>query len=181
MKKNPALTALIVVPLLLAGCGGSTTASSAPSPNGSTNAPPAAAAAPADAKAAEPTVGTPFTADMGNGNVAKITILSAKFVDSISTNQFAPKSKNGKFLQLDVLWETEKGTTSSNPMYFDAKDADGRKADIAIFGDGIIGSSPVAVGDKNRGFVNFDVAPGPIKVTVTNPILQPVASLTVSP
>ncbi|QOD05786.1 hypothetical protein [Pseudarthrobacter sp. BIM B-2242] len=176
MKKNLALVALIAVPLL-AGCGGSTT-SSAPAADGS--AAPAAAAA-AEPKAAEPTVGTPFTADMGQGNVAKITIVSAQFVDAVSTNQFAPPAKNGKYLQLDVLWETEKGTTSSNPMYFDAKDAEGRKADLSIAGDGIIGSSPVAVGDKNRGFVNFDVAPGPIKVSITNPILQPVASLTVAP
>lgn len=178
MQKKLALVTLIAVPLL-AGCGGSST-SSAPAADGS--AAPAAAAAPAaEPKAAEPTVGTPFTADMGQGNVAKITIVSATFVDAVSTNQFAPPAKNGKYLQLDVLWETEKGTTSSNPMYFDAKDAEGRKADLSIAGDGIIGSSPVAVGDKNRGFVNFDVAPGPIKISITNPILQPVASLTVTP
>ncbi|QDG89081.1 DUF4352 domain-containing protein [Pseudarthrobacter sp. NIBRBAC000502770] len=176
MKKNLALIALIAVPLL-AGCG-SSTSSSAPAAGGSSAAPAAAAA---ETKAAEPTVGTPFTADMGNGNVAKITIVSAKFVDKVSANQYAPAAKNGKFLQLDVLWETEKGTTSSNPMYFEAKDADGRKADMTIVGDGIIGSSKVAVGDKNRGFVDFDVAPGPIKVTISNPILQPVASLTITP
>jgi hypothetical protein len=179
MKKNLALTALIALPLLLAGCGGSSTAST---PAASGAAAPAAAAPAAEApKAAEPAVGTPFTADMGNGNVAKITIVSATFVDKVSTNAYAPPAKNGKFLQLDVLWETEKGTTSSNPMYFDAKDANGRKADLDMMGDGQIGSSPVAVGDKSRGFVNFDVAPGPIKVTITNPILQPAASLTVAP
>lgn len=177
MKKNLALVALIALPLL-AGCGGAST-SSAPAASG---AAPAAAAPAAEApKAAAPAVGTPFTADMGNGNVAKITIVSATFVDKVSTNQFAPAAKNGKFLQLDVLWETEKGTTSSNPMYFDAKDANGRKANLDMMGDGQIGSSPVAVGDKSRGFVNFDVAPGPIKVTITNPILQPVTSLTVAP
>lgn len=180
MKKNLALVALISLPLL-AGCGGAAS-SSAPAANNS-GAPAAAAApaAPAEAKKAEPTVGKPFTADMGNGNVAKITIVSAKFVDKVSTNQFAPAAKNGKFLQLDVLWETEKGSTSSNPMYFQAKDANGRKADLDMMGEGQIGSSQVAAGDKNRGFVNFDVAPGPIKVTITNPILQPAATLTVKP
>ena len=172
MKKNLALIALIALPLL-AGCGGS--GSAAPAANGST------ATAAAATTAAAPTVGTPFTADMGNGNIAKITIVSAKFVDKSSSNQFAPAAKNGKFLALDVLWETEKGTTSSNPMYFEAKDADGRKADMTIVGDGIIGSGQVAVGDKSRGFVYFDVAPGPIKVTITDPILQPAASLTITP
>lgn len=175
MKKNLALVALIALPLL-AGCGGSSTAA-APAASGA--APAAAAAEPA--KAAEPTVGTPFTADMGSGNVARITIVSAKFVDKISDNTYAPAAKNGKYLQLDVLWETEKGTTSSNPMYFAGKDADGRKADMTIMGDGQIGSGAVAVGDKSRGFVNFDVAPGPIKISVTNPLLQPAASLTVAP
>lgn len=169
MKKNLALIALIALPLL-AGCGASGSAA-----NGST------ATAAAATTAAAPTVGTPFTADMGNGNIAKITIVSAKFVDKSSSNQFAPAAKNGKFLALDVLWETEKGTTSSNPMYFEAKDADGRKADMTIVGDGIIGSGQVAVGDKSRGFVYFDVAPGPIKVTITDPILQPAASLTITP
>ena len=173
MKKNLALVALIALPLL-AGCG-----SAAGTPAAAGNAPAAAAAeAP---KAAEPTVGTPFTADMGNGNIAKITIVSAAFVDKVSDNAYAPPAKNGKFLQLDVLWETEKGSTSSNPMYFDAKDADGRKADMTIMGDGTIGSSPVAVGDKSRGFVNFALAPGPIKVTITNQLLQPAAYLTVAP
>jgi hypothetical protein len=179
MKKNLALVALIALPLL-AGCGGTANSSTPAAGSNGSAAPAAAAAAPAETKA-EPTVGKPFTADMGNGNVAKITIVSAKFVDKVSTNQFAPAPKNGKFLQLDVLWETEKGTTSSNPMYFDAKDANGRKVNLDMMGEGQIGSSQVAAGDKNRGFVNFDVAPGPIKVSITNPILQPVASLTVAP
>lgn len=39
---------------------------------------------------------------------------------------------------------------------------------MTISGEGNIGSSPVAVGDKNRGFANFDVASGPIKVTITS-------------
>lgn len=173
MKKNFALIALIAVPLL-AGCGG---AAGTGSPGYGSSAAPTAA----ETKASEPKVGTPFTADMGGGNVAKITIVSAKFVDSVSTNQFAPKPKNGKFLQLDVLWETEKGTTKANSLYFNAKDADGRKADIQLFGDGNLGSGDVVAGDKMRGFVNYDVAPGPMTVTITNPGLQTVATVKVAP
>ena len=175
MKKNFALIALIAVPLL-AGCG-ATSGASAPAASGAAAAAPAAEAP----KAAEPAVGTPFTADMGSGNVAKITIVSAKFVDAISTQSFAPKPKTGKFLQMDVLWETEKGKTSANFMYFNAKDADGRKADMALFGEGTLGSGEVVAGDKLRGFVSFDVAPGPIAVTVTNPGLQTVATIKVAP
>ncbi len=173
MKKNLALVALVVIPLL-AGCGGggSSAGSSSAGASGETKEAP---------KAVEPTVGTPFTADMGGGNVARITIVSAKFVDSISTNQFAPKPKTGKFLQMDVLWETEKGTTKANPLYFNVKDADGRKADMGLFGDGNLGSGDVVAGDKMRGFVNFDVAPGPVTVTITNPGLQTAATLKVTP
>lgn len=173
MRKTLALVALLAVPLL-AGCGasGGTAAPAGAAP---------AAAAPAEAKAAEPTVGVPFTADMGNGNVAKITVVTAAFVDSISTNQFAPPAKAGKFLQLDVLWETEKGTTSSNFMYFEAKDAEGRKADMALMGDTQLGSGEVVAGDKSRGFVSFDVAPGPITVSITNTMLQSVAKIKIAP
>ncbi|YCH09974.1 DUF4352 domain-containing protein [Arthrobacter sp. alpha11c] len=174
MKKLFALMALIAIPVL-AGCGasGSTT--------GNAGSGSSAASQPAESKAAEPKVGEPFTADMGGGNVAKITIVTAQFVDSVSTNQFAPKPKSGKFLQMDVLWETEKGTTKANFLYFNVKDADGRKADAALFGDGTLGSGDVVAGDKMRGFVNFDVAPGPVTVTITNPILQPVATIKIAP
>jgi hypothetical protein len=41
-----------------------------------------------------------------------------------------PRPKNGTYLLLDVLWETEAGKTSSNPFNFSAKDASGRKADL---------------------------------------------------
>lgn len=178
MKKTLALSALIALPLL-AGCGSSATTAT-PAGDSATVAA-SVAETPAAEQAAEPTVGTPFTADMGNGNVAKITIVSAAFVDAVSENAYAPKPKTGKFLQLDVLWETEKGSTSSNPMYFEVKDADGRKADMELFGDGMLGSGEITAGDKSRGFVNFDVAPGPVTVAVTNPILQKVATVKVAP
>ncbi|MFW0772896.1 hypothetical protein ACLRGI_06975 [Paenarthrobacter nitroguajacolicus] len=169
MKKHLALIALIAAPLL-AGCGGSPSSDTGTPPPGSEQQ-----------NAAEPTVGTPFTADMGGGNVAKITIVTAQFVDTVSANQFAPKPKSGKFLQLDVLWETEKGKTSANPLYFNVKDAEGRKADMQLFGDGTLASGEVIAGDKARGFVNYDVAPGPVTVTVTNPGLQTVATVKITP
>ena len=59
---------------------------------------------------------------MGNGDVAKITIVSAVRTDAVATTAFATAAKNGSYLLLDVLWETETGKTSSNPFYFSAKD-----------------------------------------------------------
>lgn len=142
------------------------------------SAPASAAATPAAAPApAAPTVGKPFTVDVGNGNVARITIVSAVRTDTVSTTAFASPPKNGTYLLLDVLWETEKGTTSSNPLYFTAKDANGRKADISIFADNQLGSGDVLPGDKSRGFIAFDMAPGAATVMITDPMLQEAARI----
>ena len=81
-----------------------------------------------------PSVGTPFSVKMGNGDVAKITIVSAVRTNA-TTTAFATAAKNGTYLLLDVLWETEAGKTSSNPFYFSAKDSNGRKADLNLFAD----------------------------------------------
>ena len=139
--------------------------------------PASSAPAPAPAAPAAPTVGTPFTVDMRNGNVARITIVSAVRTDAVSTTAFASPPKNGTYLLLDVLWETEKGTTSSNPLYFSAKDANGRKADISMFADNQLGSGDVLPGDKSRGFIAFDIAPGAATVMISDPLLQEAARI----
>ena len=118
---------------------------------------------------------------MGNGNTAKITILSATYGPSITTGPFDSPAKNGGYLTLDVLWETEKGETSSNPLYFKAKDADGRAANVELFMDDAIGSGEIPAGDKARGKVAFDIKPGTSTVIITNPILQEVARINVTP
>ncbi|WP_256472332.1 hypothetical protein [Pseudarthrobacter cellobiosi] len=43
---------------------------------------------------------------MHNGNVARITIVSAVRTDTVTTTAFASTPKNGTYLLLDVLWET---------------------------------------------------------------------------
>ena len=145
----------------------------------------AAAAAPAATKAAEAAtgakVGEPFTADMGNGNIARITILSATYGPAASTSSFASPAKNGGYLILDVLWETDKGETSSNPLYFKAKDADGRSANTELIIDDQLGSGEVPAGDKARGKVAFDIKPGTSTVIVTTPLLQEAARVEVTP
>jgi hypothetical protein len=138
-------------------------------------APASSAPAPAPSAPAAPTVGAPFTVDMRNGNVARITIVSAVRTDAVSSTAFATPPKNGTYLLLDVLWETEKGTTSSNPLYFSAKDANGRKADISMFADNQLGSGDVLPGDKSRGFIAFDIAAGPATVMISDPLLQEAA------
>ncbi|UWX96791.1 hypothetical protein N2K95_14290 [Arthrobacter zhaoxinii] len=116
---------------------------------------------------------------MGNGNIARITIVSAEHADTASAQSFAPAAVNGSFLVLDVLWETESGVTSANPLYFNAKDDEGRKGETYLFADNQLGTGEVQVGDKSRGTVVFDIAPGPATVTVTDPLLQEAARIQV--
>ncbi|HEY8753578.1 MAG TPA: hypothetical protein VIM40_08030 [Arthrobacter sp.] len=124
-----------------------------------------------------PTVGAPFTVKMRNGDVARITIVSAVRTDAVSTTAFASPPKNGTYLLLDVLWETEAGKTSSNPFYFSAKDASGRKADLSLFTDNQLGAGAVLPGDKSRGFVAFDMAPGAATVMISDPLMQEAARI----
>ncbi|MET3176640.1 UNVERIFIED_ORG: hypothetical protein ABIB52_004515 [Arthrobacter sp. UYCu721] len=55
--------------------------------------------------------------EMRNGDVARITIVSVVRTETVTTTSFA-SPKNGTYLLLDVLWETEAGKASSNPFYF---------------------------------------------------------------
>jgi hypothetical protein len=152
-------------------------ASTAASEVGAQPAPAPASAAPAPAAPAAPSVGVPFTVKMRNGDVARITIVSAVRTDTVTATAFATAPKNGTYLLLDVLWETEAGKTSSNPFYFSAKDASGRKADLSMFADNQLGSGDVLPGDKSRGFVAFDIAPGEATVMISDPLMQEAARI----
>jgi hypothetical protein len=174
--------AVILLSIIFNPTRGASAPVSAPAADQAAPAAPAEApAAAAPAASSEKKVGKAFTADMGNGNTAKITILSATYGDAITTGPFASPAKNGGYLTLDVLWETEKGETSSNPLYFRAKDANGRSANVELFMDDAIGSGEIPAGDKARGKVAFDVKPGTSTVIITNPILQEVARINVTP
>lgn len=184
---------VLVLGIALGSCSGGTKQASdvspaaAPSSAAAAAAAPAATAAPAVAAPAPaappapvgPAVGAPFSVKMGNGDVAKITIVSAVRPEAVTTTAFATAPKNGSYLLLDVLWETESGKTSSNPFYFSAKDANGRKADLSLFADNQLGSGEVLPGDKARGFVAFDIAPGAATVMISTPLMQEAARITI--
>ncbi|BCW78849.1 DUF4352 domain-containing protein [Arthrobacter sp. NicSoilC5] len=158
----------------------STTASAeATAPAAAAPAAPGAAAPPSSAPAAPaaPAVGVPFSVKMRNGNVARVTVVSAVRTDSVTNGAFATPSKNGTYLLLDVLWETESGKTSSNPLYFSAKDQNGRKADMSLFADNQLGSGEILPGDKARGNIAFDIAPGAATVIISDPLLQEAARI----
>jgi hypothetical protein len=173
---------VLVLGIAMGSCSGGTKQASdvspaaAPSSAAASPAPPAPSAA-APAAAAGPAVGVPFSVKMGNGDVARITVVSAVRTDAVTTTAFATAPKNGSYLLLDVLWETERGKTSSNPFYFSAKDANGRKADLSLFADNQLGSGDVLPGDKARGFIAFDIAPGASTVMISTPLMQEAARI----
>lgn len=179
---------VLVLGIALGSCSGGTTTASDIGPTAApssaaaataavTAAPAVAAPAPAPTVPAGPSIGAPFSVKMGNGDIAKITIVSAVRTDAVSTTAFATAAKNGSYLLLEVLWETESGKTSSNPFYFSAKDADGRKADLSLFADNQLGSGDVLPGDKTRGFIAFDIAPGASTVMISTPLMQEAARI----
>jgi hypothetical protein len=173
---------LILLSIISNSTRGPAPVTTLPSSEPAAEAPAVPAAAPAaPAASSDKRVGEAFTADMGNGDIARITIVSATYGDAITAGPFASPAKNGGYLTLDVLWETEKGTTTSNPLYFKAKDADGRAASVELFMDDAIGSGEIPAGDKARGKVAFDIKPGTSTVILTNPILQEVARISVTP
>jgi len=181
MNKKTTLTLAIAATLLaLAGC--SSTDTTPPDNTGTSSTPPAAsndAAEPSPTKSAEPGVGTPFEVKQNDGT-AKITIMSATYGPKLGSGPFDSEADNGGYLVLDVLWETAEGTSHPNPLYFKAKDADGREGDFAIFVDDSLGSGDVPAGDKSRGNVGFDIGAGPYTVIVTDQLLQEKARLTIT-
>ncbi|MGN7200057.1 DUF4352 domain-containing protein [Arthrobacter sp. SAFR-044] len=183
---------VLLVGILMGSCSGgskqaadsspiasATSSVEATAPAAAAPAAPAAAAPPSSTPAAPaaPAVGVPFAVKMRDGNVARITIVSAARTDSVTTGAFATPPKNGTYLLLDVLWETESGKTSSNPLYLSAKDGNGRKADMSMFADNQLGSGEVLPGNKARGNVAFDIAPGAATVLISDPLLQEAARI----
>lgn len=143
----------------------------APAPAPAQPAP--ATPAPAPPPPAAPGVGEAVTVDQGDGNVAKVTIMGAKYAQE--AGQFMGAPDNGGYLILDVMWETQTGTTKVNPLYFNAKSSEGRQGGAGLGVDGQIGTGDVPAGDLLRGNVASDVGPGPWIVTVNSPGFQEVA------
>ncbi|OFI39471.1 hypothetical protein BIU82_14195 [Arthrobacter sp. SW1] len=149
-------------------------AASKDAPKEAPQAPDAKEAATAEAKGA--VVGKPFSANMRNGNTARITIVSAKRVASLDS-AFSTPPKNGSYLVLDVLWETEAGSTSSNPLYFAAKDSNGRKGALNMFAEGQLAVGDVLPGDKSRGLIVFDITAGPVTISISDPLFKEAARI----
>lgn len=134
-----------------------------------------AAAKPAPTQNA-PTIGQPFTVKQSNGT-AKVTIVKATYGPKLG-GDFDQTAKNGGYLILDVLWETTKGTSTANPMYFAVKTADGVAGSMALGAPTPLASGDVPVGDKSRGSVAFDIGKGPYTIIVTDELLQEQARIT---
>lgn len=57
------------------------------------------------------------------------------------------------------------------------KDANGRKAYLSLFTDKQLASGNILPGDKARGFLAFDIAPGASTAKISTPLTQEAARI----
>ncbi|MCI9887733.1 hypothetical protein JT358_04535 [Micrococcales bacterium 31B] len=109
-----------------------------------------------------------------------ITILAAAYVDPPAGSYSTPD--NGKILMLDVQWVATKGASDPSPIYFIARDPDGREADDYYGVDDRLPSTPLVEGDTARGNLAFDVKPNTeYTVRFLPDLTKPVAQLVIKP
>ncbi len=108
--------------------------------------------------------------DGADGASATMRIVSAKWQTKFSADDYS-KPDNGALLLLDIEYTGKSGNTAINPMFdLSAKDAAGHTYNttpVMAAGVSAINSQSLAVGEKARGVVAFDVPKKPITVTLT--------------
>ena len=89
--------------------------------------------------------------------------------------------KNGASLILDVTIEATVGTVNANPLYWQARDAEGRVYDYAFTSskDPGLAAGDVVAGSKSRGFVTIDAPQVPVTVELVPVLGSTVASWSV--
>jgi hypothetical protein len=108
----------------------------------------------------------------------RVTLLTATW-NPRGVGEFTPRPNNGGYLTIDVTIEAVEGTVPYNPFYFSLKNDSGQEFDIDVFTAGhepSLKSGELVAPDKARGFIAFDVANEPVKLTLTDTLLQPMAS-----
>jgi hypothetical protein len=100
------------------------------------------------------------------GSAVRVTIESAHYGPE-PVSQYDSGPEKGGYLTLNVLWEGVSGPESSpGPVLFRVKDSQGYDYAPKVIGvdGGLNGNVPA--GDKARGKVVFDTAPGPWTVVL---------------
>lgn len=165
-RRGPFIAALLLTGVLTATAA-LAAVSSLPTP-ASAVAPPAAAATPAQvAPAPAPAVGKPFYAPMADKTVAEVTIRSAAF------------TRPGR-LVLDTLWKAYVGTSTSDPAWFEVRDANGTRLTPVPAGDGALEAAPVTPSTPRSGLVAYDTA-GPVTLVITDASRMQPTYITVKP
>ena len=169
---------LIVIVAATQSGGGSGAPSAVPAPPSEaagqpSSAPPASEPASEPPAPKSPKVGDAFPFEGRNGK-GTITIESAKWKKN---GLIEPES--GNYLVLDVVVKGVEGTVSYNPLYFSVQDEEAREYNIAFGADAepSLKSGELKSGKKARGYISFDVKKGPVTLSVTDELLQQVASI----
>ena len=190
VRQSPILAAAATVVLaLLSGCGSTGTGA------GSTSATTPDTGV-ATAKASESSTSASETAEEGSSGDGTLAVgASADFEwsnDATGTatvlgferkteagNDFAGPPTNGNYLIVDVAMTSVEGQVSVNPLYWEAKDPEGRTYNAALGSGGYepqLSSGDLPTGRTSRGLVAFDVPGGPMTVQLSPPIGVAVAS-----
>jgi hypothetical protein len=120
---------------------------------GATISPPAASEVKPPAKNVTGKVGTPVAL-----NSATVTVVSAD-LDYKSSNEFTQPKAGNRFIAVEILYEnTGAEKVSYNPFDWKLSDSSGFSYDHGYSGKGPeLHSGDLAVGDKARGFITYEV------------------------
>jgi hypothetical protein len=128
-------------------------------------------------------VGTPIALAFPGGNTAKVTIKAARYTTSSLGKHALPSSpRRGRFLVLDVVWESGKERTYASFARISALDITGKKSGRVLRADDAFPAGEVMPGERVRGVVAFDVASdGPVDILFHDAYTKEVSRITMPP
>ena len=165
LLRNSIGAAILAAALLTAGCSSLGPAVSTPHSPATT----AASQVPGQA-------GVPVLFQFDNGSTGQATVWTTEWQPG--SGHTTPKY--GAFLVLDVTIEGVTGVVSASPLYWSARDAQGRNYDASPFGLDTaapqLGVAHLNPGDQARGFVVIDMPRGPATIQLSNPMVDVVGT-----
>ena len=121
-------------------------------------------------------LGVPVLFQFGSGSTGQAIVWTTEWQPG--SGHTTPKY--GAFLVLDVTIEGVTGVVSASPLYWSARDAQGRNYDTSPFGLDTaapqLGVAHLNPGDQARGFVVIDMPRGPATIQLSNPMVDVVGT-----
>lgn len=117
---------------------------------------------------------------VSEGNTAKVTVIDSLYVTEIPSMSYLTPN-NGGFLLVEVSWETLTGTSSPNPLNFEAYDADGIEGEGIYLEEGALPSETDSpAGQVHSGVIAFDIKNGPTTINISDDIGDKASTFTLT-